>query len=123
MLELLKPTLKRFERNPSFEILASLAEQPISLRRIHGFTWPEIEQQFLRAAALLEPSWDALDTHLMRYIELAEFTNFTTPDAWQAAVAESLFATKTEIDARLRNIGSFRAMSWDEQLGALIFTN
>lgn len=123
LLAILKPTLTRFERNPSFDILASLAEHPISLRRIQGYSWQEIEEQLARVTALHEPEWDKTDKQLMRYIEFAEFTECATEEDWKAAAAQSLFCKLPELEDHLRKIASFRAMNWDAQLGTYVFVN
>ena len=121
LLALLKPSLTRFERNPSFEILCSLAENPISLRRIQGYSWQEIEQQLSLVTALYEPKWDKVDKQLMRYIEFAEFAECAAEEDWKAATAKSLFSPVSDIEDHLRKIASFRAMRWDAQLGTYVF--
>lgn len=123
LLALLKPTLTRFERNPSFDILCSLAENPISLRRIQGYSWREIEEQLVRVTTLPEPEWDKADKQLMRYIEFAEFTEYAMEGDWKAATARALFCQASDIDVRLQKIASFRAMRWDAQLGTYVFVN
>ena len=124
LLALLKPILTRFERNPSFEVLAALAEHPIALRRIQHRGWDEIEQQLCAITTpAAPPDWDKWDTQLMRSIELAECTNCTSNDGWQNAVAKLLFLTPAEIVGRLHKIALFRGLKWDAQLGAYVFLN
>ena len=123
LLAVLKPILTRFERNPSFEILTALAEKPVSLRRVEGASWQEIEQQLAQAAALSEPEWDKFDKKLMRAIELAELTGYPEEGAWKAAAAKTLLFLPAEFEQHLQKIASFRSMKWDVQLGTYLFLN
>jgi len=123
LLELLKPILKRFEHNPSFEVLSSLADTPLSLRLIQGYSWAEIERQLSQIAVLSRPALDNGEKELMRSIELAELTNFSTQTAWKTAAAKALLCSPADVDARLSKIIFFRELQWDEQLGTFIFLN
>ena len=123
LLELLKPIIKRFEQNPSYEVLSALADTPLSLRQIQGCSWTEIEQQLSQVAALSRPVLDKDDKKLMRTVELAQLTNFPTPDEWKSAAAEALLCSLADVDARLATIVFFRELQWDQQLGTFIFLN
>lgn len=123
LMALLKPIFKRLEHNPSFDILASIVEEPLSLRRIQGYSWPEIEAQLAQHAELQKPEWDKTDKRVMRVIELAEYTDYAEHEGWKRDVADALLLTPEELEQRLEKITSFREMYWDAQLGAFAFLN
>ncbi|MCX7680890.1 MAG: hypothetical protein N2508_02800, partial [Anaerolineae bacterium] len=122
LLELLKPVFDRWEHNPSFEVLSFLAETPISLLRVSGRSWAEIEALLAERAATATGELDATDRRLMRCIELAELTGFSTIEAWKWSAARDLFLTPQELEHRLENLHRLRGLRWDAQLGALVFS-
>lgn len=123
LIVLLKPILMRFERNPGFDVLWSLADAPISLRRIRGDSWQAIETQLRQVSALHEPDWRKEERYLMRYIDLTEFTGFDSEHQWKIAVARALFLKLDELEHALQKIALFRKMTWDMNLGTYLFLN
>lgn len=122
LLELLKPIFDRWEHNPSYEVLSLLAETPISLLRASGRSWAEIEALLTERADTVTGELDATDRRLMRCIELAELTGFSTIEAWKWSAARELFLTPQELERRLENLDRLRRLRWDSQLGALVFS-
>ncbi len=118
LLELLKPILDRFERNPSFEVLSLLAETPLSLLRVSGRSWPEIDALLTERAETESGQLDQTDRRLMRCIELAELTGCPSFEAWQWTVARELFLTPQELDRRLLKLDRLRGVRWDAILGS-----
>jgi hypothetical protein len=132
LLELLKPLFGRFarvtyesseEHHPAFEVLSFLAETPISLLRASGRDWQGIEQilQEKASAAKKETSWDKSDLRLIRFIELAELTGHTSPESWKWESARELFLTPQELDRRLARLDNWRGLTWDADLGTMLF--
>ncbi len=121
LLELLKPVFDRWEHNPSFEVLALLAETPISLLRASGRGWEEIEALLAARASADETGLDQADRRLMRAIELAELTNCSARQVWQWQIARELFLTPTELEKRLEQLDRLRGLRWDERLGTMVF--
>ncbi len=129
LLELLKPIFVRFarvayeeaEEHPAFEVLGLLAETPISLLRVSGRDWSEIERLLSERAASTAAEWDKSDQRLIRLIELAELTGHTSPSAWKWEVAGELFLTPQELDRRLERLERRRGLRWDEKLGTMVF--
>ncbi len=132
LLELLKPLFGRFarvtyesseEHHPAFEVLSFLAETPISLLRASGRDWREIERilQEKASAAKKETSWDKSDLRLIRFIELAELTGHTSPEAWKWESARELFLTPQELDRRLARLDNWRGLTWDADMGTMRF--
>ncbi len=131
LLELLKPLFGRFarvayesgEEHAAFEVLSFLAETPISLLRVSGRDWQEIEQILSEraSAAKGKASWDKSDQRLIRLIELAELTGHTSPESWKWASARELFLTPQELERRLERLDNWRGLTWDADLGTMVF--
>ncbi|MCD6345734.1 MAG: hypothetical protein J7M17_09075, partial [Anaerolineae bacterium] len=129
LLELLKPLFGRFARvacegsedHPAFEVLSLLAETPLSLLRASGRDWLEIEQLLSERAAVTAGEWDKTDRRLTRLIELAELTQYTTPEAWKWEAARELFLTPQELERRLARLADRRGLKWDVGLGTMVF--
>lgn len=129
LLELLKPLFGRFARvayessedHPAFEVLSLLAETPLSLLRASGRSWREIEQLLEERASVTVGKWDKSDQRLIRFIELAELTGHTSPEAWKWESARELFLTPQELERRLERLDSWRGLKWDGDLGTMTF--
>ncbi len=121
LLELLKPIFDRWEHNPSFEVLALLAEMPVSLLRASGRDWAEIEALLAERAALNGTGLDETDRRLMRAIELAQATGCQAREVWQWQIAHALLLTPRELEERLDRLDRVRGVRWDERLGAMVF--
>ncbi len=122
LLELLKPIFDRWEHNPAFETLYLLAETPISLMRVAGRSWDEIEQLLSeRASTTDESGLDDTDRRLMRIIELAELTGVPAREMWLWEIARELFLTPRELEERLTRLDKLRGLRWDERLGTMVF--
>lgn len=129
LLELLKPVLSRLARvscegsdeHPAFEVLCLLAETPLSLLRISGRDWQEIEQLLSERAAVTSGEWDKTDRRLGRLIELAELTAHTAPEAWKWEAARELYLTPQELERRLERLDTWRGLKWDAGLGTMVF--
>ncbi len=121
LLELLKPIFDRWEYNPSFEVLALLAESPNSLLRAAGRSWEEIEVLLAERAKRDELGLDQTDRRLMRAIELAVATGCAAQEIWQGEVARALLLTPQEIEECLTRLDRVRGLRWDARLGTMAF--
>ncbi len=121
LLDLLKPTLKRFEHNPSFEVLSLLAETPLSLMRISGKSWQEIETMLAERARAVPRVLNKVDKRLARCIELAEEEGQPSLAEWKQIVAWNLHLKPQELERKLDYLDSVRGLQWDEELGTLVF--
>ena len=59
----------------------------------------------------------------MRYIDLAEFSDFPSEDQWKIAVARALFVGPADLERSLQKIAVFRNIAWDMNLGTYLFLN
>ncbi len=123
LLELLKPVFDRFERNPSFEIQSLLAETPLSLLRVGGRSWSEVEQLLGERAATPTRDLSAADVGLMRLIELAEVTSAPAEETWKKLAARELLVTPQEIDSCLAKLDRLRGVRWDPRLGSMVLAS
>lgn len=123
LLDLLAPLFDRFVDNPALDVLLALAESPISLLRCAGYTWDEIEARLGQRAALDEVGLDAAARRLMQRIELGEWANHPSPDAWQWHAARELYLTPQELERRLRRLQTLRGLRWDTRQGTMVFTS
>lgn len=129
LLELLKPIFGRFawtsfdgvEEHPAFEVLAALAETPVSLLRCSGRNWEQIEAFLSERAATRPGDWDKSDGRLIRAVELAELTGCAEPRAWKWEIARELFLTPQELDQRIARLDQWRGVTWDPKLGSMVF--
>ena len=122
LLRFLKPLFNRFEGNPSYEILEFLADTPISMLRIHGLTWEEIEEMLSIQASRYYRTRDKIDENLIKCIELMECNDCETDSVWMRRVADSLQIDVDELSGRLKSISIIRPIIWDEDLGSIIFS-
>lgn len=121
LLELVKPVFARFQNNPCFEVLAFLAENPVSLLLIQGHSWTEIEGLLQKYAHQTAFDFDALDSKIIRAIELALLTGQATLSDWRKEMAFELGLPPLEIEKRLAKCNLWRGVAWDAALGTLTF--
>lgn len=121
LLDLLAPTFNRFIDNPALDVLMALVEQPISLMRCAGYDWEEIESMLAARATLDEIGFDEIDRRLMQCIELGEWDNLASPDAWRWQAARNLYLTPQSLERRLQELEKLRGLSWDARQGTMIF--
>jgi hypothetical protein len=121
LLDLLAPTFNHFIDNPALDILTALAEQPISLMRCAGYNWDEIESILAARADLDEIGFDETDRRLMQCIELGEWENLASPDAWRWQAARNLYLTPQSLEKRLQELDKIRGLSWDSRHGTMVF--
>ncbi len=123
LLDLLAPLFDRFIDNPALDVLLTLAETPISLLRCAGYNWDEIESRLAQRAALDEVGLDDTGRRLMQRIELGEWANQPSSDAWQWHAARELYLTPQDLERRLERLQSLRGLRWDERQGTMVFTS
>ncbi len=123
LLDLLGSTFERFADNPALDVLLALAEHPVSLLRCAGYTWDEIEHLLAQRATQDEIGLDQTDHRLMQRIELGEWAQHPSPDAWQWYAARELYLTPQELEHRLKRLQNLRGLRWDTRQGTMVFTS
>ncbi len=123
LLDLLAPTFERFVDNPALDVLLALAEQPISLLRCAGYNWEEIETLLANRATVDEVGLDKTDRRLMQGVELGEWANLPSAEAWQWRAARELYLTPQELERRLERLRLLRGLRWDQRQGTMVFTS
>lgn len=105
--------------NPSEIVLRSLAESPVSLRRISGQDWLSINDDL---ASLIAPlrSFDDTDHELIKIVELCLVSDVAGEKRWHEQVATRLNLTASGVRRRLRGLGG-RDPVWDTEAGAMVF--
>lgn len=122
LLDLLAPTFSRFVDNRALDVLLALAEHPISLLRCAGYSWDEITESLNSRAEADEVGLDKTDRRLMQCIELGEWPNYPSADAWQWHAARELYLTPQELERRLERLDDLRGIRWDKRQGTMVFT-
>lgn len=123
LLDLLAPTFESFKDNPALDVLLQLAEHPISLMRCSGYTWEQIEELLASRAHSDASGLDETDRRLMRHIELGEWANQPSVEAWQWRAARELFLTPQDLEKRIERVRALRGLRWDARQGTLVFTS
>ncbi len=122
LLDLLAPILDSFVDNAALDVLMTLAEQPVSLRRCAGYDWDTIETMLAERTQPDDIGLDKTDHRLMQRIELGEWTQQQSSDSWQWAAARELRLTPQELEIRLQRLQNLRGLCWDARQGAMVFT-
>jgi hypothetical protein len=105
--------------NPAELILKDLVESPISLRRVAGKEWQEINTELAELIAPLR-ALDTVDHELIMIIELGLATELSDEKDWQQTVAQKLHITPKKLQQRLHFFAN-RSPVWDAEIGALVF--
>lgn len=123
LLDLLEPTFDMFEDNPSFEVLQTLAENPISLLRCSGRDWQSIETFLSQKAQLAGSTIDEIEQKLMQHIDLEDWGGARSIEEWNWRAAREMFLTPHDLETHLSNIANYRGLHWNERLGTLVFNH
>ena len=121
LLDLLEPIFDGFDDNPSFEVLETLAETPVSILRSAGRDWASIEAFLSQRAQLASSSIDEIEQKLMQHIELEDWQGARSVEEWNWHAASELYLTPQDLEAHLKNIEKLRGVRWNERLGTLVF--
>lgn len=105
--------------NPAELLLQSLAQEPISLRRINGLSWQQIDMALANMAGpVIE--LDADDYRLAKVIELGLIGECQDFQDWLVQTAASLNVLSHDVESRLQKF-SQREPCWSHELGRIIF--
>ncbi len=118
LLILLRSTFNKFT-NPAWEVLKSLNEKPISLRRIEGKSWEEIEHD-LNSIASYPRFIDETDSKIIKIIELGLEKNKNSIEEWLTDVSIKTGFSKIEIKQRIDGLIE-KYPVWDDDFGTFIF--
>lgn len=104
---------------PAELVLQSLAERPVSLRRIEGNGWEKIDGDLKR---LIPPSMikDDLDLKITKIIELGLVEGSRSPMEWLRMAAVMSGASLDMLKTRIESFKS-RAPTWNESMGSMVF--
>lgn len=123
LLDLLAPVYDRIGHGAALEVLRALARRPISLLRSAGYSWEEIEGVLQEAMTADDVGLDDTDRRLMQGIELVEWSNLPSLEAWQWHAARELYLTPQELERRLQLLAKRRGVRWEPRLGTFMFTS
>ncbi len=118
LLTLLKSTFNKFT-NPAWEVLMSLNKRPISLRRIEGESWEDIENN-LNAKAFYPSFVDEKDSRIIKIIELGLIKNKNSINEWLTDVSIKITCSKDEVKRRIDGLIE-KYPVWDNEFGTFIF--
>ncbi len=121
LLQLLKSIFFRFNNNPCYEILSFLAVTPVSLLRIQGLTWEQIESTLHQCAQIESFNWDDFDKKLIYIIELNQTTGQKSMGHWKQAIENELNISLAELNNRLAAFNVWRGITWDSNIGTILF--
>lgn len=122
LLDLLSPVFERFEDNAALDILTYLAQQPVSLLRCAGYDWAGIETLLARRSSLDDSGLDETDRNLMRSIEVGEWAQMASQEAWLWNASRELYLTPQDLERRLTRLTNLRGLRWDAGRGTMLFT-
>lgn len=105
--------------NPSEIILKDLVETPISMRRVAGKNWPQINDELSSLIAPLR-SLDATDHELIKIIELGLVTEIIDETSWYQKAASLLNLTVAKTKQRLQFLND-RNPVWSSETGSIVF--
>ena len=115
LVNFIKPTILR--EHPSFDILMSLAERPISLRRCDGQSWERIEYD-------LSPdrgsSRSVAEMDVMRVADVGAVSDCDSMEEWVAETSDDLGHKKEVVLAAVEKLISKGLVNWDNRVGSLI---
>jgi hypothetical protein len=129
LLDLLAPSFEWFHDgtyaslSPAWDILLSLAEQPISLMRCAGYDWDRIEELLAGRIHLDDQGLDEIDRRLMQRVELGEWNGLHSASAWNWLAARELYLTPQELERRMQKLVDLRGLRWDLRRGTMVFSN
>ncbi len=118
LLRFLKSTFLILD-NPSEIILRELAETPISLRRVAGQNWSEINNDLTELIAPLH-NFDHTDHELIKVIELGLHTEQKNENTWLTTLAKQLNINGPSIEQRLQFLNN-RNPIWSNETGSMVF--
>jgi len=115
LVNFIKPTILR--EHPSFDILMSLAERPISLRRCDGQSWERIEYD-------LSPDRGSprsvVEMDVMRVADVSAVSDCDSMEEWVAEISDDLGHKKEAILEAVEKLISKGLVNWDNRVGSLI---
>ncbi len=121
LIQLLKSELNKL--GPAFDILMQLADRPVSLRRIQGDSWADIEAE-LNPQSREEDSNNTylIEGEVAEVVDLTGIVECENQDVWIEEVAAHIDQPPpmiAEIVAQFLSSGRYR---WSDVVGALITT-
>ena len=100
----------------AYPILVQLAHQPVSIRRIEGQSWQQIEETLYRPAPEISP----LAEELQEMVDLAQLTSCESQEAWQIEAATLLGQGIQEVQEALQTLSERGNIRWSSPVGTFI---
>lgn len=101
----------------SYDILKQIGFAPASMMRIDGMDWDEIEKTIYTPQLVNRDTVDKL----IEIIILQQITDCEDQREWMRAVASKLEVTQTKVREMFSAMSSERIVSFDKELGGMIF--
>lgn len=105
---------------PSFDILSSLAERPVSLRRIDGDSWTKIENDLYENYNNFNNQRHLNEEEILEVIDLTSVVECQDVSSWSEEVAAHLGKNPEEVNQTVDNLLTSGKCRWSSSIGALI---
>jgi hypothetical protein len=105
--------------NPAEIVLQELCQYPISLRRIRGDSWNEIDQDLYQRIMPLS-SYDELDHKIIKVVELGLVQGASDMEEWLKRAAIKAGVPGKIVRERIKGY-IFREPVWNAELGRMVF--
>ncbi len=120
LIQLLKSELSHL--GPAYDILYSMAERPLSLRRVDGDSWEKIEHDlygdYAAAQSRNTPGDDSMA--IQELIDLTTIYECANLEEWEGEVAASLGKEVSDIHDIVRALIDSGEYRWSEPIGGVI---
>ncbi len=117
LIQLLKSDLGKL--GPSFDILMSLADRPVSVRRTSRESWEQIEEE-LYGSRLDVSETTPLEIELREVVDLTTILECQSLDTWTEETAAHLGQSPVVVADAVRNMIEGGGYQWCEAIGTLV---
>jgi len=114
LISLLKNILLGMQ--PVYDILSKLAENPVSLERVNGFTWEEINTKLMGGI----DTTGSYDEAIMKAVDMGTFVKCESIQQWLQEMSEDSGMDLDDITCQVGRILEDGKAFWNEKLGTLI---
>jgi hypothetical protein len=120
LIQLLKPELSHL--GPAYDILYSMSERPLSIRRSAGDSWEKIEEDLYGEYAALQARSSSGDDRMaiQEIIDLTSIYECGNLEEWEGEVAASLGKEVSDIQEIVRDLINSGEYRWSEPIGGVI---
>lgn len=115
LVTFVKPIL--LKEHPTFDILMSLAERPISLRRCSGQSWERIEYELNPGSGSNDSTNEA---DVMRAVDVGAVSECASLEEWLTEVSEDFGHEKTSVEKAVKSLVEKGLVRWDNSVGSIV---